>query len=539
MKFARLLVLACVAMALSSVGFTAVSYTFEQKQQIQQATPALNNFFGWSMKMDKSSTYLAIGAPLTSYSGTNNFYGEVNVFQRTPAGPITNATLTWSPSGTTNYLRNSIDRQSYDFFGQELFVGYDNTGSGSTNGQVVVAVYALRGISTELRQGGVYLFTRTHSDTPSANSWSNSGSFANVDSGAGTAGKLKPINYGNSTLAPFRFGESLAGDVSRSGGRPPILIVGEFRYSKKQGRVHIYQYTGGNWMFNKTMYAPPSYQSQNAGFGIAIAIHNDYLAISSSGVDLNRGAVHVYKDIATAPASAFSLLKSVRSLDGVVGDQYGWSVALNDDWLIIGANRREDCGVACGAVYANYRDTGITPFVTEVDGWGQKVKLDPGFATPGSQIGFSVAITGGFVVAGAPDTAMDNITVSSGGIFVFQQNTGPDGFYKEDAWGLVGKFSKATPVARDRLGRQVATHAPHVLASAMLDDTTSSNAGSAYYWLSNLPLGGTTGNPMVNPNVTLTNVTTSTTSTTTSGSGTSTLISAGPASTLESLLFVL
>lgn len=504
------------------------AYTFQQFQQIKSTTPGVNNFFGWSMSLDKTNTYLAVGAPLASVGGSNTFRGLVNVYQRPGSGVVDNNTISWQSSGVNNTLTNGIDPQTYDFLGQAVFVGWNNV----TN-DVMVAAYALRGLVSLNREGGVYLFSRQHSPTPSANAWVNNAGAARTLTAPN--GKLSPIT----PAQPYRFGEALTGDLARSSGRNPLLIVGEFRYQQKVGRVHVYTYvTGTGWSFNSTMNPPNSqiFNSANSGYGISLSLNGDLLAVGSSGAQLNRGAVHVYRDTSPPPFTSFTLLQSVRALDGVSGDQYGWSVSITSEWLAIGANRRSDCGTACGGVYMNYKDTGASPTETLVDGWGQLVKVTAQGLLPGAQLGSSVDVDGDFMVAGAPSASFNNVTDQTGAVYVFQRNTGTNGFYAANGWGQVGYFSKSPLAARDRLGRVVQSFSPHLLASSMLEDTTASNSGAVYYFKGDTPFGGVTGNPPV-LNATNGTSTTGVAASTTAFSGTSTLVTAGSASMLQSFFF--
>jgi hypothetical protein len=93
-----------------------------------------------------------------------------------------------------------------------------------------------------------------------------------------------------------------------------------------------------------------------------------------------------------APAAA--LEQTLTAADGVAGDQFGQSVAVEGDTAVVGAPFADG---ARGAVYV---------FARAGDGWTQTAKLTASDGAVRDRLGSSVAIAGDTIVAGAPLAAV-------------------------------------------------------------------------------------------------------------------------------------
>ncbi len=87
-----------------------------------------------------------------------------------------------------------------------------------------------------------------------------------------------------------------------------------------------------------------------------------------------------------APASQSAELTAA---DGMSGDDFGASVAMSNNTLVVGAPGQ----IGIGAAYL-FAGSGIT--------WTQVAKLTPSDGTTGGQFGFAVALSGNTVAVGAP-----------------------------------------------------------------------------------------------------------------------------------------
>ena len=87
----------------------------------------------------------------------------------------------------------------------------------------------------------------------------------------------------------------------------------------------------------------------------------------------------------------------LTATDGAAGDLFGGSVSIDGDTMVIGAYKDDDKGLNSGSAYVFTRDTtgGIT------SGWTQVAKLTAADGAAGDQFGGSVAINSDTMVIGA------------------------------------------------------------------------------------------------------------------------------------------
>ncbi|XVJ59717.1 MAG: hypothetical protein HEQ23_10060 [Tepidisphaera sp.] len=169
----------------------------------------------------------------------------------------------------------------------------------------------------------------------------------------------------------------------------------------------------------------PSNESLSAAN--SLAIKNNTLIVGSPGYDgiagrVNQGAVYVFERI--GQSLVWNPTLRIIDPDNTDQDFFGWSVGFD--------NTNPD-RFAVGSVWANTGgqiDAGAV-FVFERDGlseWRQIRRESALDADEGDQLGMSVAMSGGFVAAGAPTD--DQQSLNAGAAYVFAidpQRPGVDG----------------------------------------------------------------------------------------------------------------
>ena len=178
------------------------------------------------------------------------------------------------------------------------------------------------------------------------------------------------------------------------------------------------------------------------------------------------------------PTSFDELLKLVAG-DPKAGDQFGFSAALDGDTLVVGAIG-EDGGPGdpvngAGAIYVFERDHGGP------DNWGQVAQLHAGDPQVQDVFGFSVAISGNTIVAGAvfEDGGDGNPFPWGGAAYVFERDLGGP-----DNWGQAEKLSPSDQQAIDNFGRSVSIHGDTIVVGASGEDGGAgdpiTDSGAAY-----------------------------------------------------------
>jgi hypothetical protein len=160
-------------------------------------------------------------------------------------------------------------------------------------------------------------------------------------------------------------------------------------------------------------------------------------------------------------APAYALEQKLTAPDGGIDSGLGASVAVDGDTLALGAPG--DDGLK-GAVYV---------FQLSGGSWVNVAKLTASDAVANDRLGYSVAIDGDTIVAGAID-----VNSSAGALYTFAR-TGAA------ARTQTAKLTATDGAAGDQLGNSVAIDGDTIVAGASLDNTAAtSDHGSAYTFAS-------------------------------------------------------
>ncbi len=255
-----------------------------------------------------------------------------------------------------------------------------------------------------------------------------------------------------------RFGSSVAvsGDTLVVGapGRSIRLIGIEWDDSKiNYGVVYVFTRHNGVWSQQARLEA----SNAEAGdlFGTSVAISGDTLAVGAIGEDssinggqknnsaFDAGAVYVFTRSAgvwnqQALLKASYLLGSTSG--GVVGNEFGYSLAISGDTLIVGspnADSSDDHGELNELFPAQYSGAAFI-FTRNAGNWDLQTSISASNAEQDDGFGASVAISDNTVVVGAPyedgngsGGENDNSASNVGAAYVFNR---VDGEWKQQAY---------------------------------------------------------------------------------------------------------
>ena len=134
----------------------------------------------------------------------------------------------------------------------------------------------------------------------------------------------------------------------------------------------------------------------NDYFGIRVAISGDYAIVGASGdSDAGSASGSAYIFRRTTGTNTWDSGTKIVASDAAAGDYFGYSVAISGDYAIVGAPWKDNNGaVDSGAAYI-FRRTGTNT-------WDSGTKINPSYAQIYEGFGRSVAISGDYVVVGAP-----------------------------------------------------------------------------------------------------------------------------------------
>ncbi|MCB0494215.1 MAG: hypothetical protein KDC93_17550 [Cyclobacteriaceae bacterium] len=220
-------------------------------------------------------------------------------------------------------------------------------------------------------------------------------------------------NWGLSKVieAPAPFGSSFGSTVSCSSdlifsGAPDINAV--YVYSKDFGGTD-------NWGLIKSII--PGDAAAEDSFGFSISVSSNIVVIGSPKDDDNgtdSGAIYIF-DKDQGGADQWGLVKKIVPADGSANDQFGYSVAIENNDLAVGIPDDDDNGNNSGSVYHFSKDEG------GINNWGlvSKIIKNPGTYTD-EKLGQSVAIDGNQLLVGAPFNDLQG--TNSGAVSLYQKN---------------------------------------------------------------------------------------------------------------------
>ncbi len=174
-------------------------------------------------------------------------------------------------------------------------------------------------------------------------------------------------------------------------------------------------------------------------FGFSVAVSGDTLVVGAyrddRGANGNQGSAYVFQRN-QGGADQWGQVRQLTASDGAASDQFGSSVAVSGDTVVVGAYL-DDVGTNAdqGSAYVFQRNQG------GADEWGQVRQLTASDGTASDHFGFSVAVSGDTVVVGA---------YRNGSAYVFQRNQGG-----ADEWGQVKQLTASGGAAADRFGYSV------------------------------------------------------------------------------------
>jgi FG-GAP repeat len=142
--------------------------------------------------------------------------------------------------------------------------------------------------------------------------------------------------------------------------------------------------------------------------------------------DCNTGSVSVYVRV----ESGWVLVDTLVASDPQAIANYGGSVDVSDDHIVVGASLHDAAGENSGAVYVYVRDDAGTPNAPLDDSWTEQARLVPSDGAMNDHFGFAVAINQGWVVVGSPSNQFGH-----GAVYFFQlDDAGTANDPTDDTW---------------------------------------------------------------------------------------------------------
>lgn len=189
-------------------------------------------------------------------------------------------------------------------------------------------------------------------------------------------------------------GDAFGSSISISGD---FLAVGarfdEPFGSFDAGTVYIYERSGFGWSQLAKLSANDG--ANDDEFGAAVSISAKTVLVGAPRDDdfgSSSGSAYVFEFSGSGSTASVQTAKLVAS-DAGFGDMFGWTVSLSGGVAIVGSPNDDDAGSDSGSVYV---------FEATPLGWLQMAKLSASDAAQGDNFGSSVFLAGDTIVVGAP-----------------------------------------------------------------------------------------------------------------------------------------
>jgi len=235
------------------------------------------------------------------------------------------------------------------------------------------------------------------------------------------------------------------------------------------GAAYLFERDGSSW--SEAAILKASNPGADDEFGWSVAIDGTVAVVGAPGEDgeldagpIAAGAAYVFE----RTASGWDEVAILRASDAAPGDQFGFSVAVSGDVLVVGAPLEDGGGAdltQAGAAYV-FRRGG--------SGWDEEAILRAADLQEFAEFGYSVGISGDYAIAGAP--YRDASDFDEGAAYLFE--------YDGSGWNQEPRLEASDAQQSDQFGYSVSISGANAIVGAHFEDGGTgdplSAAGAAY-----------------------------------------------------------
>ena len=416
----------------------------------------LGDVFGSSMAI--SGNTIVIGAS-NEDSDANGINGDQTDNSAEEAGAAYVFVLDeFAPSveaSQQSYLKASNSEED-DVFGRSVAVSADTIVIGA-NGEDSIAntINGDQSNNSGDNTGAVYVFARND------DAWIQQAYLkaSNSDSGDG-----------------FGFSVSISGDTIVVGAIGEDSVANGVNGDQEDnsvfnsGAAYVFVRNGTSWA--QQSYLKASNSNRGDAFGFSVAISDDTIIAGAPSENLFEEAAYVF----VRNGNTWTQQSRITASNGEETDQFGESVAISGNTIVVGATREDsdtdeingdqadNSASFAGAAYVFFR-SGNT--------WSQQAYLKASNSDAFDEFGKSVAISGDTVVVGAPREASDssdqadNSARFTGAAYVF--------FRSGNTWSQQAYLKASNADLSDEFGASVAISGEIIVVGSEIEESGSNN----------------------------------------------------------------
>ncbi|MEK6674214.1 MAG: FG-GAP repeat protein [Planctomycetota bacterium] len=316
--------------------FERVGIDWVKRTKITATDGAEFDLFGSSVGI--SSEWLVVGAPAEDTMAESA--GAVYVFRRSG-----NSWTQFSKLNPINGLEDDEFGLSVSLSGDYFIAGARTDAAGNSSGSAYV--YRWNGISWRLER------------------------------------EITPVDASEGDQ--FGFSVALSGDLAVIGARF------DDEGGTDSGSTYLFRRSGTNWLQETKLLAMDNAIGDE--FGVSVGTDGLRVIVGSrmanQGTEVSAGAAYIFHKV----GANWVQQDRVTAPDAADNDQFGISVAIDGDEAIIGSWQDDDAGFSTGAMY---------PFVRSGNDWTLMTKVIASVPAAQDEFGFAVAIDGDYAVVGSP-----------------------------------------------------------------------------------------------------------------------------------------
>ncbi len=400
----------------SAYVFVRSGTLWTEEVQLIAADGAANDQFGFSAAL--SGETVLVGASLDDTVAGSDA-GSAYVFVRSGTSWSEQAKLTASDGA-------AVDRFGY---------------SVALNGDTVLVGARQNDTTGGLDAGSAYVFQR------SGTVWSQQAQLAAGDPGSGDSFGTSVALSGNTAVVGVNFDDTTAGTNA--------------------GSAYVFLRTGVVWSQQAKLTADGAEAGDS--FGNSVSLSGNTALVGAYGDDTAAGGGVGCAYVLVRSGSTWSQQAKLTVTDGSPGDEFGCSVALNENTAVVGAQRdNTGGGTDAGSAYVFQRSGTV---------WSQEAQLTAADGAAGDFFGSSVALSGQTALVGArfDDTVAGS---DAGSAYVFVRSG--------SVWSQEAQLTSENGGLGDEFGFAVALSGDTALVGAHLADTgDGADVGSAPIFVRN------------------------------------------------------
>ncbi|HEY2976233.1 MAG TPA: FG-GAP repeat protein [Pyrinomonadaceae bacterium] len=229
------------------------------------------------------------------------------------------------------------------------------------------------------------------------------------------------------------------------------LVVGAWGdnvFGNISGSAYVFRRSGDTWIQQTKLYA----SDPNTGdrFGVSVAVDGNWIVVGANGDSSFAGAAYVFENVGGAWIERAKLTPTAGA-----GAQFGRRVDIQSDTIAVGSAEENS---AAGAAYVFQRDGAV---------WLLKAKLAGSDTAAGDRFGASVALHGNRLAVGAAQFGF-----GPGAVYLFER----EGI----VWIEQQKLAASDAAFNDVFGFSVAMDHSQLSTGAVLADAAGTDSGAAY-----------------------------------------------------------